>query len=113
MTTCERLVALLKEADIKHLSLEDSATFLIENGIIVLPVKVGDTVYKVWYTECHNGETHPDSCGCCGCEDECDMHKTIIEIIVPNVRFILDNLMDMNNSVYFLTYNDAVNALNK
>lgn len=80
--------------------------------MLELPVKVGDTVYKLWYTECHNGETYPDSYGCCGCEDECDMQKAIFEIVVPNVRFILDKLMNINNdSVYYLTYKKAEKAL--
>lgn len=83
------------------------------NGrLLMLPCAVGDTVYKVWYVPCHNGETYPDSVDCDGCLDECDIHKEIFEITVPNVEFIFTNLMK-KNLVYFLTREEAEKELNK
>lgn len=60
---------------------ERIADYLIENGVVVLPCKVGDTVYKVWYAPCHNGETYPDSCGCDGCCDICDIQKKYLKLL--------------------------------
>lgn len=76
-----------------------------------LPCKVGDDVYKLWYTECHLGETYPDSASCCGCEDECDMKRAIVKIKVPSIEFIVRELMKPNNSVYYLTHEEAERAL--
>lgn len=41
----EKLIALLKEADKKWFYFEDKADYLLKSGVIVPPVKVGDTVY--------------------------------------------------------------------
>lgn len=78
--------------------------------LIVLPCKVGDTVYKVWYDPCHNGETHPDSYGCSGCEDACDIKKSIHEMKAPSVDWILRQLHN-GSFVYFLTREEAEAAL--
>ena len=75
-----------------------------------LPCKVGDTIYKLWYRPCHLGETHPDSCGCDGCYDECDIKKVITEYKVPSLRFIIDELMN-GSCVYYLTSEEAEKAL--
>lgn len=84
---------------------------LEEQGrLIVLPCKVGDTVYKVWYYPCHNGETHPDSYGCSGCEDVCDIKKSIHEMKAPSVDWILRQLHN-GSFVYFLTREEAEAAL--
>ena len=81
-----------------------------EGRLIVLPCKVGDTVYKVWYDPCHNGETHPDSYGCSGCEDVCDIKKSIHEMKAPSVDWILRQLHN-GSFVYFLTREEAEAAL--
>lgn len=52
MTERERLVELLREAENKYLNLlefEKSilARYLLENGVVVLRCKVGDTVYRI------------------------------------------------------------------
>lgn len=75
-----------------------------------LPCKVGDTIYKLWYGPCHLGETYPDSYGCDGCYDECDIKKVITEYKVPNLRFIIDELMN-GSCVYYLTREEAEKAL--
>ena len=75
-----------------------------------LPCKVGDTIYKLWYGPCHLGETYPDSYGCDGCYDECDIKKVITEYKVPSLRFIIDELMN-GSCVYYLTREEAEKAL--
>ena len=89
----------------------DCPYFDDKSEYIHLPCKVGDDVYKLWYTECHLGETHPDSYACCGCEDECDMKRAIVRIKVPSIEFIVCELMKPNNSVYYLTHEEAEKAL--
>lgn len=56
MTERERLIDLITEANIKLFGSQKSfvefiADYLLENGIIVPPVKFGDTVYKI--LECY------------------------------------------------------------
>lgn len=49
-----------------------------EGRLLVMPCKVGDKVYQIIsrYTECTPfGDTFDES-SCCGCEEECDSHKT-------------------------------------
>ena len=75
-----------------------------------LPCKVGDIIYKLWYKPCHLGETYPDSYGCDGCYDECDIKKVITEYKVPSLRFIIDELMN-GSCVYYLTREEAEKAL--
>jgi len=81
---------------------------LEEQGrLIELPCKVGDTVYKLWYKPCHNGEDHPDSYSCCGCEDECDLERTIFEFTIPSIDWILQHLHAFGSYVWFLTKEEA------
>lgn len=83
-----------------------------EQGLLVrLPCKVGDKVYKVWYKPCHLGNEYPDSYDCCGCEDECDLTKTIFEFRVPNIEWILRHLKEFGDCVWFLTREEAEQAL--
>lgn len=81
-----------------------------EGRLLILPCKVGDTVYKVWYDPCHKGETHPDSYGCSGCEDVCDIKKSIHELKAPSVDWIFRQLHN-GSFVYFLTRDEAEAAL--
>ena len=85
-----------------------------EQGLLIrLPCKVGDTIYKLWYKPCHHGEDHPDSYGCCGCEDDCDLEKAIFEFVVPSMRWVLDHLESFDEFVWFLTREEAEKALAK
>lgn len=85
---------------------------LEEKGLLVqLPCAVGDTIYKLWYTECHIGETYPDSYSCSGCEDECDMKREISEFVVPSIQWIVKTMDNFNKTVYFLTREQAEQAL--
>lgn len=87
---------------------------LEEDGLILkLPCKVGDTVYKVWYEPCHNGEDYPDSYSCCGCLDECDIKKSIFEFVVPNQQWIIQHLYDFGDCVWFLAKEEAEEQLKK
>lgn len=118
MTDRDRLIEILQdtlhewECDVSIKTLTEIAEHLIENGVIVLPCKVGDTIYKLWYTSCHLGETYPDSYGCDGCYDECDIKKVITEYKVPSLRFIVDELMN-GSCVYYLTREEAEKALDE
>jgi hypothetical protein len=83
-----------------------------EQGLLLrLPCKVGDTVYKLWYKPCHKGEDHPDTYSCCGCEDKCDIERTIYEFTVPNLDWILANMKYFGDLVWFLTKAEAEKAL--
>lgn len=84
--------------------------FTAHSEWVHLPCKVGDTIYKLWYGPCHLGETYPDSYGCDGCYDECDIKKVITEYKVPSLRFIIDELMN-GSCVYYLTREEAEKAL--
>ena len=117
MTERERLIELLQSVPVDCTDCRGVGTiadYLLENGVIVPPVKVGDTIYKLEYTECHNGETRPGSYGCCGCCDECDIRMDIFKFVVPSKRFIVDRLMDIqNNPIYFFTRKEAEKALSE
>lgn len=84
-----------------------------EGRCLILPCKVGDKVYKIGYTTCHNGADCPDSYECCGCEDECDIKKVIYTFIVPNLNWIITHYDSFNseNNVWFLDYEKAENVL--
>ena len=84
-----------------------------EGRCLILPCKVGDTVYKLWYRACHNGESYPDSYSCCGCEDECDIKRDVFEIRVPSLEWILTNYeyLTHKNGNLFLTKEEAERAL--
>ena len=84
--------------------------FTARSEWVHLPCKVGDTIYKLWYIPCHNGETYPDSYGCDGCLDECDIKKVITEYKVPSLRFIVNELMN-DSCIYYLTREEAEKAL--
>lgn len=112
----KRLKELMIEWGVKqyipfHTEIEMLADYLLANGVIVPPCKVGDKIYKLWYTPCHNGETHPDSWGCVGCYDKCDIKKTITKITIPNMKFIVENFMSGYNTVYFISEEEAEAAL--
>lgn len=79
------------------------AGYLLENGVLVLPCKVGDALYKVWHEPCNNGVTFPDGIDCDGCYDECDIKKSLTEVKIPNIQFIIEQfILKDNNFVYFI-----------
>lgn len=73
----------------------------VEDGVIIrLPCKVGDTVYKLWYEPCHLGNTYPDSFDCDGCEDACDLMRTVVECKAPSVEWIIRNMTSKRPFAY-------------
>lgn len=94
-----------KEADaIQKLAAYEDAE---EDGrLIVLPCKVGDIVYEIWYKPCHLGNDYPDSIDCDGCMDKCDLQKTVIERKAQSVSWIVQYLMG-NSKMYFVSREEA------
>lgn len=98
MTGREKLIELLKEANKKWFYTEDKADYLLANGVIVLPCKVGDTV------------CYPSS--------SCDkiFEKTIDEILINEegdyIHFA-STYMPLENigKTVFLTREEAESAL--
>lgn len=83
-----------------------------QGRLIILPCKVGDTVYKVWYAPCRFGESHPDSIGCEGCYETCDIKKTIYEEKAPTKAWIVQTFCGSDCSfVYFLSREEVEIAL--
>lgn len=113
----DRLIEDIKNSLKRHIGkscwlAKNIADDLIADGWIRPPCKVGDKVYKVWYTKCHNSEEYPDSYACSGCYDVCDIRQEITEVVVPNLRFIVENFMSgYTNTVYYLTREEAEKAL--
>ena len=50
----DRLIELLEEGHKKHLYYDQIADYLLKNGVIVPPCKVGQTVYKISYRKGSN-----------------------------------------------------------
>lgn len=89
----------------------DFDAFMKNDISLNLPCNVGDTVYKLWYKPCHNGEEYPDSYSCCGCEDECDLKRDIFEFIVPNLEWIIQHRNSFDGTVWFTTREAAKEKL--
>ena len=77
---------------------------------VVLPCKVGDTLYKLWYEPCHNGEDRPDGMGCAGCIDECDIKRAVVPFTANSVEHIV-GMRNSLNRFWFLTRAEAEAAL--
>ena len=88
-----------------------------EGRLVVLPCKVGDTVYVIChrYTKCSkHGETFEEY-SCCGCEElNCDSHKEHYIHVNQSVllEWIIRN-MELGNfgKTVFLTREEAEKAL--
>lgn len=78
----ERLIELLKSKPYGYSSYEDFADYLLAEGVVVPPVKIGDTVYCIIPT------THGA--------------KTLREMIVKNISIDIDG-----DGVYELSYVDT------
>ena len=93
MTDRERLIELLEdtlhewESDVSVQTLTEIAEHLIENGVIVLPCKAGDTLY---------------------CESAIKGHITYLE--APNLEWIVEN-RELFGKEIFLTREEAEKAL--
>lgn len=92
--------------------LNATVDYLIKHGIAVLPVCVGDTVYKRTIAPCRFGEI-PKSIGCAenknlACDELCDAKDNVVEVKVPDLAFIAEHFMCRRDTCqYFLTREDA------
>ena len=135
-TQRERLIEILKHdncpspyecvSDCKYANLENcynvrTADYLLEHGVIVLPCKVGDTVYKFDYQPI----SEPEKCSNCEYYDEYEVCSCFspnrnglicppkcIRIVstVVDLKYIIKNFYDFGKTV-FLTREDAERAL--
>lgn len=105
MTERERLVELLKKADDFTYSLENElADYLLANGVVVLPCKIGDTVYEA-EKYCDNGAV----CLRCYEKDGCKNCLYWNEIIIER-PFCIDDYFNFGKTV-FGTREEAEKAL--
>lgn len=80
-----------------------------EGRCLMLPCKVGDTVYRVLYS-CHNAD-HSEIKRCDECREECDIEKTIISFVVPDLDWIITNYYAFQNGIWKTTKEEAEKAL--
>ena len=102
---------LLKEAMAKLAAYEDAEE---EGRLVVLPCKVGDTVYIIQkiYTKCLYGQEFDES-SCCGCEaEECDSKKKFVVISrkVYDLVYCVEIIPKIGKTV-FTTREEAEKAL--
>lgn len=85
-----------------------------EGRVIVLPCKVGDTLYQLSsaYTECTVYGVRKDDYCCEGCEVPCDSHKVIfIDTIRPSSLVTTIRCCEELGKTVFLTREEAEKAL--
>lgn len=110
MTERERLIGLLNQnrGCVEEQHAEELADYLLENGVVVLPCKVGDTVYKVMgkcnvsYCDCIFGGGH----GYSRCYDDSKSCEAYIE----KIEFAL-SMADFIGKSIFTTREEAEKAL--
>ena len=88
---------------------------LEEQGrLVILPCKVGDTVYCIFnrYTKCTFNNEEFDECSCQGCEYECDSKKEnyVQDMRAYSLDWIVTNLKNFGKTV-FLTQAEAKEKL--
>jgi len=84
---------------------------LEEQGrLVILPCKVGNTVYCIFnrYTKCTFNNEEFDECSCQGCEYECDSKKEnyVQDMRAYSLDWIVTNLKNFGKTV-FLTKSEA------
>lgn len=107
----EKLVELLENCN-RFGTKEYIAKYLIDHGVVVLPCKVGDTVYEIitWH-DC----THP-YCYSCGDAEEmsqkitCEYHKIRTTIVEREFKY---TMIDEVGDSIFVTKEEAEEALAK
>ncbi len=137
MTERERLIELLEEENAfsRYMTADERreklADYLLANGVIVPPCKVGDTMYKVCTVNSRikmgqlwDGkvvETNCDRCGYrnCSCYD-IGLRKhdpdTMIDVIVPKKIYsaeFLIRIMPYVGTIWFNTEEEAEKALER
>lgn len=82
--------------------------FLEASGVVILPCSPGDTVYKIDYAPCHEGNTFPDGIDCDGCPGPCDIKKIVKEVEMKSVQDIWAAFCSYpSQKTYFLTREEA------
>lgn len=98
MTERERLIELLRQSGITWYP-SKVADYLLENGVIVPPCKVGDTVYYICFGKIYKGKCHAIT------RHENSLQIHLYDYDGDNASFASDNV--------FPTRNEAENALAK
>lgn len=104
--------------DNSEADLDAAVDHLLRQGIVVLPVRVGDTVYAREWVPCRYGQI-PQSIGCAermkpDCETCCDAYDRVAAVTVPDVAFVAENFMSRRNTYqYYLTKEEAERLLRK
>lgn len=111
MTQKEKLIDIISNYDSTVCSAREFADYLIESGVIVLPCKVGDTVYTPIHTEiCKNPNCYSCDSPIDVCEANCE--SKIVEDKIIEEKFQLWMLRLVGKEI-FLTREEAEAALSK
>lgn len=90
------------------------ADYLISNGVIVMPCKVGDTAYEIdiRYTKCTPYGERYSAYACAGCEKSCDSRKELYirPVEITNIHWIF-NMWDYYGKTWFTDPETAKKAL--
>lgn len=111
MTQKEKLIELIREFGLSGYEIKDLSDYLLANGVVVLPCKVGDIVY-VPHIEHHCTN---NKCFCCETVQEvadkaCDFHEIGKAIFEENFKL---EMLDSVGKTVFLTREEAKAALEK
>lgn len=99
-----------EEIDAVYRKLKDYEDLEEQGRLVILPCKVGDTVYCIFnrYTKCTFSNEEFDECSCQGCEYECDSKKEnyVQDMRAYSLDWIVTNLKKFGKTV-FLTKSEA------
>ena len=95
---------------------DNLADYLLANGVIVPPCKVGDKVYHIRESTCENVDGLYTICefydeGMCACKTRCPHIHRIVECYVDMVN--LPRVMEKWGKTIFLTKEEAEKALQR
>lgn len=93
-----------------YFKLKDYEDLEEQGRLVILPCKVGNTVYCIFnrYTKCTFNNEEFDECSCQGCEYECDSKKEnyVQDMRAYSLDWIVTNLKNFGKTV-FLTKSEA------
>lgn len=93
-----------------YFKLKDYEGLEEQGRLVILPCKVGNTVYCIFnrYTKCTFNNEEFDECSCQGCEYECDSKKEnyVQDMRAYSLDWIVTNLKNFGKTV-FLTKSEA------
>lgn len=111
----ERLIELISKVQYMGGLEEKLADYLLANGVVVPPCKVGDKFYRIemWCTEggFYEEPHYAYSSTCDDCCEECDGKERIVEYTFNSVSQILELEKHFGTRYVFLTREDAERAL--